>query len=245
YLSRNADFIVMNHPDRTLHTTPRSMRLLSGYRFMEADSGNSTDLLHWDEALSAGHYSHCLINDDCHDSGNHRKIARRCNWLQAPSAQYKDFKPALLKGCFYSMRIPDFGDGDWDVKYSENASLPGISNIGLKGDTTFIHLSAPARIEAWGQDHSLLAQKEGSELEYVMQPSDSYVHFTAYFDNGVVIYTNAFARFDSSKAASPYKDAPHSVNYLLTVLFNLCLIAIIWLCLIATGRLFSHKKLKA
>ena len=245
YLSRNADFIVMNHPDRTLHTTPRSMRLLSGYRFMEADSGNGTDLLHWDEALSAGHYSHCLINDDCHDSGNHRKIARRCNWLQAPSAQYEDFKPALLKGCFYSMRIPDFGDGDWDVKYSENASLPGISNIGLKGDTTFIRLSAPARIEAWGQDHSLLAQKEGRELEYVMQPSDSYVHYTAYFDNGVVLYTNAFARFDSSKAASPYQDAPHSVNYLLTVLFNLCLIAIIWLCLIATGRLFSHKKLKA
>ncbi|MBR4429361.1 MAG: hypothetical protein IKS78_08380, partial [Clostridia bacterium] len=42
YLSRNADFLVMNHPDRTLNTTGRSMRLLTGYRLIEADSGMST-----------------------------------------------------------------------------------------------------------------------------------------------------------------------------------------------------------
>ena len=220
YLSRNADFIVMNHPDRTIHTTPRSMRLLTGYRLMEADSGVSTELRHWDEALSAGHYSHCLINDDCHDSGNHRKIARRCSWLQTPSARYEDLKTVLLGGCFFSMRIPDFGDGDWDVKYAENARLPQITDVGLHADTTYIRLSAPARIEAWGQDHRLLAQTEGTEMEYVLGESEPYVHYTAYFDNGVVVYTNAFARFDSSKAATPYKESPHSINYFLTLLFR-------------------------
>lgn len=245
YLGRNADFLVMNHPDRTLHTTRRSMQLLTGYRFMEADAGAPTELRHWDEALSAGHYSHCLINDDCHDSGNHRKIARRCNWLQAPSARYEDFKPVLLEGCFYSMRIPDFGDGDWEVKYSENANLPRIINIGLRADTTFISLSAPARIEAWGQDHTLLASTQGSQMEYVMAPGDNYVHYTAYFDNGVVLYSNAFARYDAQKTATPYVESPHSVNYFLTVLFNLALLCIIWCCIRLIGRAFTYKELKS
>lgn len=245
YLSRNADFIVMNHPDRTLHTTPRSMRLLTGYRLMEADSGASTELRHWDEALSAGHYSHCLINDDCHDSGNHSKIARRCSWLQTPSARYEDLKKVLLGGCFFSMRVPDFGDGDWDVKYAENARLPQIADIGLRADTTFIRLSAPARIEAWGQDHRLLAETTGDAMEYVLGADEPYVHYTAYFDNGVVIYSNAFARFDSSKTVTPYKESPHSINYFLTVLFNLALLGIICGCILLLRRLFAHKELKA
>ena len=245
YLSRNADFIVMNHPDRTLHTTPRSMRLLTGYRLMEADSGASTDLLHWDEALSAGHYSYCLINDDCHDSGNHRKIARRCSWLQTPSARYEDLKHTLLGGCFYSMRIPDFGDGDWDVKYAENARLPRIADIGLRADTTYIRLSAPARIEAWGQDHTLLAETTGTTMEYVLGESEPYVRYSAFFDNGVVIYSNAFARFDSSTAATPYRESPHSINYFLTVLFNLALLGIIFGSVLLLRRLFTHKKLKS
>ena len=245
YLSKNADFIVMNHPDRTLHTTPRSMRLLTGSRFMEADAGAGTDLLHWDEALSAGHYSHCLINDDCHDSGNHRKIARRCNWLQAPSARYEDFKPVLLQGLFYSMRIPDFGDGDWDIKLAENAQLPKIADVGLRGDTTFVKLSRPAHIEAWGQDHTLLSESDSDSMEYVMRPEDSYVHYTAAFDNGVFIYTNAFARYDSSKAASPYEESPHTVNIFLTVLFNLAVLALICLGVLLARWLFPHKKLKS
>ena len=245
YLSRNADFLVMNHPDRTLFVTPRSMRLLTGYRFIEADSGLSTDLLHWDEALSAGHYSHCILNDDCHDSGNHSRIACRCTWLQAPSSRYEDFKPVLLDGCFYSMRIPDYGAGDWDIKYARNASLPGIADIGLRSDTTFIRLSAPARIQAIGQDHRLLAETEGTQLEYAITPSDNYVRYAAFFDDGLVIYSNAFARYDASKAATPYVESPHSINWILTLLFNLALLGVIYGCGLLTVKLFAHKKLKS
>ncbi len=245
YLTRNADFIVMNHPDRELGSSPRAMHKLTGYRMIEADCGVSTELRLWDEALSAGHYSHCLINDDCHDSGNHSKIGIRCSWLQTPSERYEDVKPVLLKGCFYSMRVPDFGDGDWDVKYEANAHLPQIRDIGLRGDTTYIRLSAPARIEAWGQDHTLLATAEGTQLEYVMQPDDSYVRYSAFFNHGVVVYSNVFARYDKTKTETPFRVSPHKVNYLLTVLFNLALVAVVWLCIRCLRRLFAHKKLKS
>ena len=245
YLSRNADFIVMNHPDYTRHTTSRSLRLLTGYRMIEADSGKGTDLLYWDEALSAGHYTHCLIGDDCHDSGNHRKIARRCTWLNAPSARYEDLRPVLLSGCFYSMRVPDFGDGDLDAKAAGNASLPRVEAIGVRSDTVFMRLSEPARIEAWGQGHRLLAEAEGESISYKFSPDTPYLHFTAFFENGVVIYSNAFARYDSSVSETPYVETAHRVNILLTVLFNAGLLAL----LLVFVRLFllalPHKEHKS
>lgn len=245
YLSRNADFLVMNHPDRTLHTTPRSMRMLSGYRLIEADCGASTELWHWDEALSAGHYSHCLTNDDCHDSGNHRKIARRCSWLNTTSARYEDIKETLLEGCFYSMRVPDFGDGDMAVKRLENDRLPKVEAIGLKRDTVFMKLTAPARIEAWGQGHELLAESYGDSFSRPLGAGEPYMRLTAYFDNGVVLYTNAFARYDASEGTSPYKETPHRINVVLTLLFNAALLVLaILLCLLMRG-LRAHKKLKA
>lgn len=246
YLLRNADFLVMNHPDRTLHTTPRSMRLLTGYRFMEADSGVSDELRHWDEALSAGHYSHCLINDDCHDSGDHRKIGRRCSWLATPSARYEDVKSTMLAGAFYSMRVPDFGDGDWSAKYAANDSLPRVEAIGLQGDTVFLRLSRPASIEAWGQGHELLATAEGCCFERPLAAGEPYMRLTARFDDGVVIYTNAFARYDGSVADSPYVETPHSVNWLLTVLFNAGLLVLAALLCLCLRKLWApHKELEA
>lgn len=242
YLSRDADFIMMNHPDRTILATPRSMRLLSGYRLIEADCNISTDLLRWDEALSAGHYSHCLLSDDCHDSDNHRKIARRCSWLDVPSARYEDIAPVLMKGCFYSTRIPDFGNGDWKVKYRENANLPSLQEVRVSGDSVFVRLSSPARIEAWGQDHRKLAEQRSDSIGVVLGGDDPYVRFTAFFDNGVVLYTNVFARYDPEVSDTPFVVAPHKVSILLTILWNAALLVIAIFLLRCLLAVLTHKK---
>ena len=229
YLGRNADFVVLNHPDRTDCTTTEMMRKLSGYRFMEVDCGPRTDCRKWDEALSAGHYSYCLANDDCHDSNISDNIAMRCSWWNAQSAGYEDVRKSLLGGCGYAMRIPDFGDGDWEVKYSENAALPRVERIGMYGtDTVSLVLSAPASvIKVWGENHSVLDSIcDSRTIEYAVKPHDSYVRLTAEYDNGVVIYTNPFARYDRTKAESPFSDSPHTVNWTLTVLFNLAVLAL-------------------
>ncbi len=242
YLSRNADFICMNHPDRTNMMTPRSMQLLTGYRLMEADSGPSTELERWDEALSAGHYSYCLTDDDCHDSGNHRKIGIRCSWQNVPDASWPSLKDALLSGRFYSMRVPDFGDGDWEEKYRRNAELPRVVAIGARGDTLRIELSEPAEwIKSVGQGHETLDSLcSTASLTHIMSPDEPYVRFAAHFADGVYIYSNAFARYDSARCDSPYVVAPHSVNIPLTILFNLGLLALALLFALAAARLFKH-----
>ena len=52
-----------------------------------------------------------------------------------------------------------------------------------------------------------------------MQTTDSYGRFTAYFAGGEVIYTNPFARYDSSTKENPFSKT-HSVNITLTILYN-------------------------
>ena len=241
-LSGKADFIMMNHPDRTVLATPRSMRLLTGYRLIEADCNISSDLLKWDEALSAGHYSHSLLSDDCHDSRNHRKIARRCSWLDTPSPRYEDVAPVLMQGRFYSMRIPDFGDGNWNEKYRANANLPSIEDIGVRADTVYMRLSDPASIEAWGQGHTRLAEVRGDSISLRLPDDAPYVRFTARFDDGVIIYSNAFARYDSATADSPFTVSPHRVNILLTILWNAALLLLAILILRCLRVVLPHKK---
>ncbi len=228
-LSEESDIIQYNHPLRTTGTSKSLMEKICGYDIMELDCGKSTENEFWDWALSAGHYSFGLANDDLHYPDKTTKIARRCNFLCTPSATYEDIKRCLLDGCYYSMRIPDYGNGDWEIKTDKNLDLPRIDNIGLCDSTIFISLSVTAdSIKVFGQNHStLLLKKDTLYAEYTIQPDDSYARFTAYFPDGEVIYTNPFARYDARVSDSPIKPATHKVNIILTVLFNLVLTALL------------------
>jgi len=237
WLSRGADFIQLNHPFRTNCMTEDKMRKLEGYRITELDSGVTTGQEYWDWSLSSGHYSFALANDDLHYPDRSDRIAVRCNYLNCPSGRYEDLKACLLDGCYWSMRVPDFGNGDWESKYRGNAGLPTVTRIGLDSATVFIGLSCRAdSIVVNGMGHStLLALRDTSCLEYEMKPEDSYARVTAFFSDGTVIYSNAFARYDASMSDSPYREPSHSVNWPLTLLYNLVVLSLaaltIWLLL--------------
>lgn len=221
-LGKNSDFIQMNHPLRTTGTSKKLMQQLGGYRIMELDSGKSTENEYWDWALSAGHYSFGLANDDLHYPDKSRCIAVRCNFLYCPSARYEDLKETLLGGAYYAMRVPDYGHGDWETKYAKNRELPSVEHIGLDGQTLYVSLSRQAdSIKVTGQDHTTLSLAlDSSEASYTMTPDDPYARITAYFPDGEVIYTNPFARYDASVSETPYMAPSHRVNIPLTILFN-------------------------
>lgn len=227
-LAKESDFIQMNHPLRTGGTSEYQMRRLEGYRLMELDSGKSKENEYWDWALSAGRYSFGLANDDLHYPDRSGKMAVRCNFLYCPSARYDDIKKTLLSGGYYAMRVPDYGHGDWEVKYAKNRNLPSVNKIGLDSTTVFISLSQKAdSIKFIGQNHTTLAlAKDAYEAEYDVKQEDSYVRITAYFPEGEVIYSNPFARYDASVSDSPYREPMNTVNIPLTVLFNLAVLAL-------------------
>jgi len=244
--ARNADFIFLNHPDRIRSLTESDMRLLSGYRLTEADcsfDNNGTYLKKWDAALSSGHYVPSLISDDLHKPRLSFKIARRCSFLNVSSPEYSDVKKAMLSGNFFSIHIPDFGDGDMDVKHTHNAALPSVKWIGLHGDTACISLSTDAAsIEAIGQDGELRKMlNDTSASSYVMTDTDTYIRFTARFADGTVIFSNPFARWEPSLSTSgtPYADIPHEINWPLTILYNLIVLALAAACFLPTIHLFN------
>lgn len=243
YLAKDSDFIQMNHPFRTGGTSEYQMGVLEGYQIMELDSGVSIENEYWDWALSAGHYSFGLANDDCHDSKTSGRIAVRCNWLNAGGAGYTDIKDCLLGGAYYSMRVPDFGDGDWDIKYEGNRNLPMVSDIGLDSATVYIKLTKPAKyIKVVGQNHATLDSLSAtSSAAYTMQPDDAYARFMACFDDGVVIYSNPFARYDKEKAPSPFRAPEHSVNIPLTIAYNALLALLAILLALKLFNLFRTK----
>ena len=224
-LKEHSDLVQFNHPLRTKLLSRDEFEKISGYQLIELDSGRSTENEYWDWALSSGHYSFALANDDLHYPDRSHCIAVRCNFLCCPSARYEDILNTLRRGCFYSMRIPDYGNGDWETKYLGNQSLPSVKNIGLCDSTIFISLSEKAdSIKITGQDHVTLSIATYCDsLSYTMRNNDPYARITAYFPEGEVIYTNAFARYDSSYSDTPYKENCAQVNILLTILFNLLL----------------------
>lgn len=228
-LDEDADIIQINHPLRTNYIPSDQLRKIGGYRLMELDSGISTENEYWDDALSAGHYSFGVANDDLHYPDRSHCIAVRCNFLCTPSGRYEDIKHTLLDGAYYSMRIPDYGNGDWDLKYEKNAQLPYISSIGLQDSVIYISLSVQAdSIKFIGQNHTTLSLVCNTDsTSYVMKKTDPYARITAYFPQGEVIYSNPFARYDGMIADSPFRDNTFSVNYTLTILFNLLLVILV------------------
>lgn len=249
YLSKDADFIQLNHPARTIGTSRSHMQKLEGFQIMELDAGKTTENEYWDWSLSAGHYTFGLANDDLHHADRSKKIARRCNFLSVPTAHYDDLKTTLLSGGYYSMRIPDYGNGDWDVKYEANKHLPSVTAIGLAGDTIFMNLSQKAdSIKVFGQGHAtLLRAVDTDSIRYVMKASDPYARFTAWFPAGEVIYSNPFARYDAALSPTPYKEPSHTLNLPLTILFNLTLIILladdIWLICRVVRRSGNRKRM--
>lgn len=243
YLGRSSDFIQLNHPYRTIGLTEVDMKALSGYEIMELDTHVSTRNEYWDQALSAGHYSFGLANDDLHHARDPYKIAIRCNFLCTPSARYEDIKNTLLGGCYYAMRVPNYGDGDWEEKIGKNRSLPRVESIGLKGDTLYMTLSQKAdSIRINGQNHAtLLLTRDTDRVDYTLGADEPYARLTAYFPGGEVIYTNPFARYDASLSASPFDNAPQKVNVLLTVLYNLLVLVLVAATLYLFVRLYRKK----
>lgn len=227
-LKKESDIIQYNHPLRTTGTSKSHMERLEGYDIMELDCGRSTENEYWDWALSAGHYSFGLANDDLHYPDRSDKIARRCNFLCVPSGRYDDIKRALLDGCYYSMRIPDYGNGDWEIKIKRNRELPSIKEIGYDNGCMHVSFTQTAdSIKVFGDGHALLGVTLSSnEASYRIEDKDTYARFTAYFPGGEVIYTNPFARYDARVADSPIKAPSHSVNMPLTILYNATLLII-------------------
>ena len=73
-----------------------------------------------------------------------------------------------------------------------------------------------------GSNHRTLhTANSATSAEYTMQDDDPYVRIMAFYGDGAVIYSNAFARYDSAVEKSPYRGDMYSINTTLSIIFNI------------------------
>lgn len=241
-LSEDADLVQLNHPRRTKGIDKETLQRLGGYKVMELSRVIEEEQREWDWALSAGRYVFGTYTDDMHFLDRSDAVARRSTMLNTPSGSYDDVVATLNDGAYYSLYTPDYGNGDWDVKRKMNRAIPRIESIGLSDDNIYVSFSKRAdSIRFTGQEQRLLhTAYQSDSANYTMSDKDSYVRITAYFPDGERIYTNAFARYDAQTMESPFDVEHHSVNILLTILYNILLLAIIIALGVASYKLIRR-----
>ena len=129
------------------------------------------------------------------------------------------------------MRVPDYGHGDWEVKYARNRKLPSVEKIGLDGEVIYIALSRQAdSIKVTGQDHTTLSlARNSSEASYTMTgDNDPYARITAYFPRrrGDLHQSVRTVRRFRNGTNSRIRLPSHTVNIPLTILFNFTLLVL-------------------
>lgn len=246
-LAEECQVLQLNHPSRSALLDSACLTKIGGYDILELSGIDAyLENKHWDWALSAGRYSFALLNDDLHYPDKSSRFAVRCSYLGAKEATSEEIIATLKSGCFYSMRVPDFGNGDWEVKREKNKALPTIENIGVTGDTIYMKLSQTAeQIRVIGQNHTLLARATNSDtIAYCMRKDDPYARFVVSYADSLIIMTNAFARYDKSTMASPADREFCTVNRFATVMYNIAVAAIIALILVIYIRLVRRWRTK-
>ena len=246
-LSDDADIVQINHPQRIRLFNYADLEKISGYRLMELTAAEEEiENKQWDIALSAGRYSHGIMNDDLHYPDRPEKIAIRCSFICTPTERYEHVKEALIEGCFYSMSVPNYGDGDWSVKYALNRELPKVKDIGLRDSTIYIELSTAAdSIKFVGSNHRTLhTAYSATSAEYTMQSSDPYARIMVFYNDGAVIYSNAFARYDKATMATPSDREFCKVNTLATILYNIAVVAVIGILAVIYLRIVRRWRTK-
>lgn len=234
-LNSECQVLQLNHPSRSALLDSALLTKIGGYNIMELSGVNAyLENRHWDWALSAGHYSFALLNDDLHYPDRTNKFAVRCSYLGAKETTSKEIVATLQSGCFYSVRIPDYGKGDWEVKLNKNKTIPEIQNIGLQDDVIFMKLSHPAeQIRVIGEGHTLLKRVVKSDtISYRMRECDPYARIVASYPDSLIIMTNAFARYDKAVMLSPADRDFHTINTIATALYNIAVVAVIAIILI-------------
>lgn len=229
-LEDECEVLQLNHPSRSALLDSACLAKIGGYDIMEL-SGVTAYLenKHWDWALSAGRYCYALLNDDLHYPDRSSRFAIRCSYLGAEEATSEEILSTLKSGCFYSVRVPDYGDGNWEVKREKNKNIPSIENIGIQGNTIYLKLSqTPEQIRVIGEGHNLLKHvTESDTIAYTMRACDPYARIVASYPDSLIIMTNAFARYDRATMTSPADRALCSKNILATVMYNIAVVVVI------------------
>ena len=191
-LDRNGGIVAIAHPWLRNGYPASQLRYLTGYTLMEVVRQGQVGTRRWDAALSAGHLSWIIADDDEHNLDLHHDVGVSWTMVMAPSRSRKDVLAALRAGHTYGVV----------GKRGVNEIL--VRDVSLRGDTLVVRTSPGAHLFRFvGQGGVLKKTVRASEqARYVIQPDDNYVRVEIVARH-TRIYLNPIIRYSGADPTQP------------------------------------------
>jgi hypothetical protein len=228
-LERNGGIVAIAHPWLRNGYPVDQLRYLSHYTLMEVARQGYVGTDRWDAALSAGHLSWIIADDDEHDLDPGHDVGVSWTMVMAPSKRRVDILAALRAGHTYGV-VGRNGVNDVLVR-----------DVVLHHDTLRVRTDPGASsVRFVGQGGALRkVVRDSVQASYVIRPNDTYVRVeivTAHTH----MYLNPIVRY-----AGPGPVRPRAVLNRARTWRNRGLLAACALFLIAVPRLSGTRKRRA
>jgi hypothetical protein len=176
-LRRDADFLIINHPQFSDGFMPEDFGKLSGYDAVEALNHYRTSIPHWDSALSSGYYAVVAANDDMHNLHNLDEVGICLTVANVQKADRQNLIASLRRGAHYGVRMKLRENETANIRTERLRLLPHPVEIQMKGDTLFVEMSRELmQIRFVGQGGVVKRSTDGTNAaSYVFLPEDTYI----------------------------------------------------------------------
>ena len=191
-LGRNGGIVAIAHPWLRNGYPVDQLRYLSHYTLMEVVRQGHAGTHRWDAALSAGHLSWIIADDDEHDLKLGHDVGVSWTMVMAPSKRRADILAALRAGHTYGV-VGRNGVNDVLVR-----------EVVLHHDTLSVRTDPGAHLFRFvGQDGALRRTvRDSMQASYVIRPNDTYVRVEVVTAH-THMYLNPIVRYSGTGPARP------------------------------------------
>lgn len=212
-LLTTADFVAINHPRFSRAMYVNDMKYLSDYHCLEVLNKFSNSINYWDTALSSGKPVFLIANDDVHNAGNMRELARRITFANSDVSK-ASFIHALKTGKSYGVDLFHDDADNLQSKYARIKNLPKLNSVTVDNEKLMVGLNQKVPVFRFiGQGGVVKQQQNETDIAvYMMDSADSYIRVEIVCHDGSVIFLNPIYRYSET----PFnQNSPH-INLLMT-----------------------------
>lgn len=217
-LEKAGGVIAVAHPWLRNGYPVSQLRYLTNYPLMEVVRQGHAGVDRYDAALSAGHLSWVIGDDDSHNIDDPNNTGLSWTMVRAPSLHRTDILAALRAGHTYAVR-GRHGANDIELR-----------DVALHGDTLTVTTDPGALAFRFvGQGGAVLKLVHDSmQASYVVRPSDTYVR-TVVLTPHTRMYLNPIVRWNGVALARPTATLDRTRMWLYRVLFLVGLVVLVGL----------------
>jgi len=182
---------------------PEDFKYLSNYRIMEVLNGFENSPAHWDSALSNGHRTYLIADDDTHNVLVVNDIGLRVTYINAKNNNADELLEGLLSGNTYGVDFDLIRSESMDDKVVRfKRDMPYLNKAELVGNQFDVRVSKPIKNARFiGQNGMILQDDNFSDstnaISYEIKPDDTYVRTEITFFDGTKMYLNPVTRHES------------------------------------------------